>query len=133
MYNHIELINIDSEKNSSKILQMLRIIDDISDLTAYSGPLGKLLGGKLWTLNVGPYERIEVEDFPTVEENVLKKFSNDAKDLYRLCIAVTSGMKHISIRNFSWSIGLFGWQWRIGHGLSNCFQLLYTISKAQCL
>ena len=112
---------------------MLRIIDDISDLTAYSGPIGKLLASKLWTLDVGPYERIEVEDFPTVEEKVLKKFSNDAKDLYRLCIAVTSGMKHVFIRSFSWSTGLFGRQWRIGHCLSNCFPLLYTMLKAQCL
>ena len=35
---------------------------------------------------------IAVDDFPVVEDKVLKKFSNDAKDLYRLCIAVTTGM-----------------------------------------
>ena len=60
--------------------------------------MGKLLAGKLWTLDVGPYEQIVVQDFPTVEDRVLKKFSNDAKDLYRLCIAVTTGTQRLIIQ-----------------------------------
>ena len=125
LHNYIEL-NINSEKNASKILKMLRMIGDISDLTAYSGPLGKLLAGKLWTLDVGPYERIEVEDFPKVEEKVLKKFSNDAKDLYRLCIAVTSGMKHVFIS------GLL--DYLVGKGESDIvFQIVFHFySYTQC-
>ena len=67
---------------------------------AYNGPLGKLLGRNVWTLGVGPYEKIEVNNFPTVDDKILRKFSNDAKDLYRLCIAVTTGANNKNLVHF---------------------------------
>ena len=77
---------------------------NISDLTAYNGPIGKLLNGKVWELPVGDFEVIPVEDFPTLDEKVVKKLSNDAKDLYRLCLTVITGTSGTTEIVVSWLI-----------------------------
>ena len=61
-------------------------------MTAFNGPMGKLLATNVWELPVGDFQKIEVTDFPTVGDIIWKKYSTDAKTLYSLCIAVTTGM-----------------------------------------
>ena len=68
---------------------------NFADITAYNGPVGKFLNQKVWELPVGEFEAVPVEDFPTLDEKIVKRLSNDAKDLYRLCISVITGMDRI--------------------------------------
>jgi hypothetical protein len=55
-------------------------------------------------LPVGDFEVIPVEDFPTLDEKVVKKLSNDAKDLYRLCLTVITGTSGTTEIVVSWLI-----------------------------
>ena len=57
----------------------------------FSGPIGKAIEGEVWKRPVGKYRKIFVPDFPALPKKVLETMSGDARILYRLVYAVTTG------------------------------------------
>lgn len=60
-------------------------------MTAYNGPLGKLLHENVWELPVGNFTAIPVAGFTVLPDIVVKRMSTDAQTLYKLCFIATTG------------------------------------------